>query len=479
METPEPVPETQSLSTEDEDREPLHSVQIKGGLDLNELSRPDGEGAEFEIVEDMPPLDTDDQYFDSEVLFKQLNFECTAVDDDDPSTENLSPFERLAREMDDISGDMGVLKKMIKTGMGDIIPPSSHCKVHYSGYLEYSDEPYDSTRLRNKPHTCKLGEGMCIPGFEIAIASMRKGEFSRFLVKPEFAFGKHGCPPRIPGNAQILFEMELISYIDNSLVEDFHKWSKEDQRNASFDEILAVVHAERKAGNELYQLKHISRAFGRYNRAQRILENCHLKDEAEEKAMKKVMLKLCLNMALCSVKLCQSARAIMFCKAALEIDPQNVKGLFRYGQALHQLSEFDRAKDFFLRCQKIEPHNEEITKELRKLDSSVRKFKSLEKEMYGKMFASVKDKTKDDSGDVTKQLPKGCSPDFQKTVNDTFRTFIETKDMQEMPFSMVSFTTAEMEFVTHTASQMGLTVKHVGSKSDRFLKIGKKNMAEE
>ena len=30
--------------------------------------------------------------------------------------------------------------------------------MHYNGYLEYADEPYDSTRLRNKQWQVKLGE---------------------------------------------------------------------------------------------------------------------------------------------------------------------------------------------------------------------------------------------------------------------------------------------------------------------------------
>ena len=43
--------------------------------------------------------------------------------------------------------------------------------------------------------------GEVLPGYEIAIRSMRKGEVSRFLIKPEYMFGKMGCPPRVPGNA--------------------------------------------------------------------------------------------------------------------------------------------------------------------------------------------------------------------------------------------------------------------------------------
>ena len=40
-----------------------------------------------------------------------------------------------------------------------------------------------------------------IPGWEIAVKSMRRNERSQFLISPEYAFGEMGCPPRIPPNA--------------------------------------------------------------------------------------------------------------------------------------------------------------------------------------------------------------------------------------------------------------------------------------
>ena len=36
--------------------------------------------------------------------------------------------------------------------------------VHYNGYLEYSDEPFDSSRLRNQMQQFRLGNGEVIPG---------------------------------------------------------------------------------------------------------------------------------------------------------------------------------------------------------------------------------------------------------------------------------------------------------------------------
>lgn len=65
----------------------------------------------------------------------------------------------MGRGMKDITGDGGVLKKVLTTGVGPTVPDGAMVRVHYNGYLEYSDEPYDSSRLRNKEQQFKLGQG--------------------------------------------------------------------------------------------------------------------------------------------------------------------------------------------------------------------------------------------------------------------------------------------------------------------------------
>ena len=43
-------------------------------------------------------------------------------------------------------------------------------------------------------------------GVDIAVASMHKKERSKFLISPEYAFGKLGCPPRIPPQATCTYQ---------------------------------------------------------------------------------------------------------------------------------------------------------------------------------------------------------------------------------------------------------------------------------
>ena len=39
-----------------------------------------------------------------------------------------------------------------------------------------------------------------VPGMHVAVSTMKKGEKSRFIFRPEYYYGELGCAPRIPPN---------------------------------------------------------------------------------------------------------------------------------------------------------------------------------------------------------------------------------------------------------------------------------------
>lgn len=63
--------------------------------------------------------------------------------------------------------------------------------VHYVGTLQDGQE-FDSSRSRSKAFTFTLGQGQAIPGWDLGVASMRKGEVAKFTLAPEFAYGDAG-----------------------------------------------------------------------------------------------------------------------------------------------------------------------------------------------------------------------------------------------------------------------------------------------
>lgn len=87
----------------------------------------------------------------------------------------------------------------MKIGNGANILPNNVVYYHYSSYLDMEPSPFDSSSLRSDTLVrSQIGVDSMYSGFQICILSMKLGEKSRFLVDPDYAFGKFGVPPRIP-----------------------------------------------------------------------------------------------------------------------------------------------------------------------------------------------------------------------------------------------------------------------------------------
>ncbi|XP_078041970.1 FK506-binding protein 59kD isoform X2 [Augochlora pura] len=116
--------------------------------------------------------------------------------------------------------DGGVLKEIIKEGVGDETPgPGCEVTVHYVGSLLDGTE-IDSSRRRNEPFKFNLKEGSVIKAWDIGVATMKKGEIAMLTCSSEYAYGAAGSPPRIPPNSTLKFEIEMIDWVGEDLSPD-------------------------------------------------------------------------------------------------------------------------------------------------------------------------------------------------------------------------------------------------------------------
>uniref|UniRef100_A0A7S1TBH7 peptidylprolyl isomerase n=1 Tax=Compsopogon caeruleus TaxID=31354 RepID=A0A7S1TBH7_9RHOD len=113
----------------------------------------------------------------------------------------------------DLLGDGGVRKVVIESGRGEKPTKGSTVMVHYVGKLESDGSVFDDSRDKGagEPFSFVLGEGSVIKGWEVAVATMRKGERAKITCAPAYAYGRRGAPPVIPQNATLEFEVELLS----------------------------------------------------------------------------------------------------------------------------------------------------------------------------------------------------------------------------------------------------------------------------
>ena len=109
--------------------------------------------------------------------------------------------------------DRGLLKKILVEGHGEETPnPGSSVVVHYVGTLHEDGSMFDSSRDRDSHFKFEVGVGQVIKGWDMGILTMKRGEKCILRCRSDYGYGKHGSPPKIPGDATLNFEVELFSW---------------------------------------------------------------------------------------------------------------------------------------------------------------------------------------------------------------------------------------------------------------------------
>lgn len=99
----------------------------------------------------------------------------------------------------------------LTVGTGATAVNGSLVTVHYIGTFT-NGQKFDSSYDRGQPlGPFRLGAGQVIPGFEQGIVGMRVGGKRRISIPPSLAYGSAGVPPTIPGNATLIFEVDLLT----------------------------------------------------------------------------------------------------------------------------------------------------------------------------------------------------------------------------------------------------------------------------
>ncbi|CAL8470896.1 g10438 [Coccomyxa elongata] len=130
---------------------------------------------------------------------------------DDEELDDELDISEVGKEKD-LTGDGGVIKKILVEGSGWETPSKGdEVTVHYVGTLE-DGTVFDSSRERDTPFVFSLGQGKVIKGWDEGVKTFKKGEKALLTCKADYAYGEQGSPPKIPPNATLNFEVELLSW---------------------------------------------------------------------------------------------------------------------------------------------------------------------------------------------------------------------------------------------------------------------------
>ncbi|XP_017263736.1 peptidyl-prolyl cis-trans isomerase FKBP5 [Kryptolebias marmoratus] len=162
--------------------------------------------------------------------------------------------------------DQGVIKVVKRQGLdGDCPMIGDRVTVHYTGKL-VTGKKFDCSREREEPFCFNVGKGQVLKAWDIGVLSMRKGEVSMLLCKPEYAYGSAGNPDRIPPNSSVVFEMELINFEGEILTDDSgiirRIKVKGDGYSNPNDGAVVDVHLEGRCGDRLFDCRDVSFVVG-------------------------------------------------------------------------------------------------------------------------------------------------------------------------------------------------------------------------
>ena len=130
---------------------------------------------------------------------------------------------------------------------------------------------------------------------------------------------------------------------------------------------------------------------------------CSVYSDEEKAKVAAVKLSLALNAAAAQLKTGANKDAIASCEKALELEPENVKAMFRKGSAYLGMGEYKEAKATLKAAYKIDPENKPVIKMLSNVDKQQKKEKEAEKKRMAKMMGGMIEKEEDRVARVAKQ----------------------------------------------------------------------------
>ena len=92
---------------------------------------------------------------------------------------------------------------------GAVAKSGKKVTMKYVGKLQ-SGKIFDQTR-GNATFSFRLGVGEVIKGWDVGVEGMRVGDKRRLTIPPAMAYGKKGVKGAIPGNATLIFDVELVN----------------------------------------------------------------------------------------------------------------------------------------------------------------------------------------------------------------------------------------------------------------------------
>ncbi|KAA8545906.1 hypothetical protein F0562_020643 [Nyssa sinensis] len=155
---------------------------------------------------------------------------------------------------------------------------------------------------------------------------------------------------------------------------------------------MNAVDSVKAFGNEHFKKQDYKMALRKYRKALRYLDVCWEKegiDEEKSACLRKKRSQLFTNSSACKLKLEDPKGALLDTDFAIRDGENNVKALFRQGQAQIALNDIDAAVECFTKALKLEPNDGGIKRELTAAKKKIAERCNQERKAYNKMIQQL------------------------------------------------------------------------------------------
>ncbi|RLN95434.1 hypothetical protein BBJ28_00008148 [Nothophytophthora sp. Chile5] len=292
---------------------------------------------------------------------------------------------------DDLLGSGGIFRKMLTVNPDGIqaadtsailLPPSLRPLLLLFFRVEFGEEvgvKY-STWVLGSGHRVavdetrkfRIGDGEVMPALELVAKMMHVGESCEVRCDARFAYGDVGLEPHVAPGAEIKLVVEL------------GRVGKKITAEMSSQELIVEATQKKDSGNRYFKEKNYEQAAKLYKRALKLLETWeHTEEDAAQ--CKELLVALGNNVGNVQHKLKQFKEARQSSLEVLQLDPSNVKAMYRVGQIALDQSEFAEANEFLRKALEIEPKNGKVRELLVQLKKKKRERKAMEQKLYAKL----------------------------------------------------------------------------------------------
>ncbi|XP_040894802.1 peptidyl-prolyl cis-trans isomerase FKBP4 [Toxotes jaculatrix] len=310
--------------------------------------------------------------------------------------------------------DGGIIRRIITKGQG-------YSKPNEGAAVEVTVEGISEGRVfdeRELKFEIGDGESLGLPaGVEKAIMAMEQGEEALFNIKPKYGFGNAGNAKfEIPGGATLQYKIKLAA---------FEKAKESWEMNTV--EKLEQSSIVKEKGTQYFKEGKYKQASVQYKRIVSWLEHESGLSEEDDKKAKALRLAAHLNLAMCFLKLQEPNQALENCDKALELDASNEKALFRRGEALFGMKEFDRARDDFQRVVQLYPANKAAKSQVVLCQKRIKEQHEKDKRIYANMFQKFAERDSKKEAERVKSESKENSDDEMEVENGEKEAASEAK----------------------------------------------------